>query len=376
MPINVSELLAPVSDTSPCGDDLLFSAEFDAIQLARKFDDPSLDQGEWVTDIKEADWGFVVEQSTALLRSRTKDLRLAVWLTEALALEDGIAGLTQGYALLAGLCRDYWDQVHPLADGEGAEYRLGNVGWLSGRTAELLRTVPLTEGAASAFSMLDWDVAQYVAQAVRRDPGEAEEIARGKPSVEQIDASKRMTPVAFYATLLANLNAFRAALEALEAVLDARAGDAAPSFRLARDAYESVYRLAERFAREQGYTPDAPQKAAAQATPAAHERAEPSFKTSLNPETPVPQTAATPQPAFVPAAIAGIHNRAQAIEHLRAVAKFFRGTEPHSPVAYLADKAADWAQMPLHEWLASVVKDDGSLAHIRELLGMKPDDAA
>jgi len=109
MPINLPELLTPISDASPSGDDLLFSNEFDAIQDARRYDDPTLDQGEWVTEIKEADWGFVVDHAGELLRTRTKDLRLAVWLTEALALEDGITGLTEGYALLEGLCRDYWD---------------------------------------------------------------------------------------------------------------------------------------------------------------------------------------------------------------------------------------------------------------------------
>ncbi|MDN7675675.1 type VI secretion system protein TssA [Burkholderia oklahomensis] len=371
MPINFNDLLTPISEASPCGDDLLFSAEFDAIQHARKFDDPSLDQGEWITDIKEADWSFVVEQSTALLRDRTKDLRLAVWLTEALALEDGIGGLTQGYELLTNLCRQFWDHVHPLPDGDDAEYRLGNVAWLVGRTAELLRAVPLTDGASNAFSELDWDVAQHVAQAIKRDPEQADEIARGKPSVDQIEASKRMTSVAFYARLLGELRAFQVALDALEQELDQRAGDAAPSFRQARDTYETVYRLAERFAKEQGYSPDAQPQAAAPSTPI--ERAEPSFKTPLYPDEHAQRH--TPS-APAPIVIAGIQNRAQAVEQLRAVAKYFRGTEPHSPVAYLADKAAEWADMPLHQWLASVVKDDGSLAHIRELLGLKPDDNA
>ena len=66
-----------------------------------------------------------------------------------------------------------------------------------------------------------------------------------------------------------------------------------------------------------------------------------------------------------------IHTRADAVAQLRAVAEFFRATEPHSPAAYLADKAAEWADMPLHRWLEHVVKDDGSLAHLRELLGVK-----
>ena len=74
------------------------------------------------------------------------------------------------------------------------------------------------------------------------------------------------------------------------------------------------------------------------------------------------------------ASSAGIQNRAQAVAQLRAVARFFRSTEPHSPAAYLADKAAEWAEMPLHQWLSTVVKDDGSLAHIRELLGVKPEE--
>ncbi|MBU9514965.1 type VI secretion system protein TssA [Burkholderia multivorans] len=371
MPINLPELLTPISDASPTGDDLLFSNEFDAIQEARRYDDPTLDQGEWVTEIKEADWGLVVERATDLLRTRTKDLRVAVWLTEALALEDGITGLTEGYALLEGLCREYWDTVHPLPEGEDVEYRLGNVAWLAGRTAELLRGIPMTDGAANAFTTLDWEVAQHVAQAIKRDPEHADDIARGKPSVEQIDASRRVTPIAFYATLLANLKAFEFALDAFEDTLVARAGDAAPSFRQTRDAFETVYRLAERFAREQGYTGSAPHKEAAPA--AQPERIEPSFGAPIQTEGTHVQSQTAPRPPTTQT-IAGIQNRAQAVDQLRAVARYFRQTEPHSPVAYLADKAAEWADMPLHKWLESVVKDDGSLSHIRELLGVRPDE--
>ncbi|MFP6562275.1 type VI secretion system protein TssA [Paraburkholderia sp. B3] len=365
MSINLTELLTPISDTSPCGEDLLYSSDFDAIQHARRFDDPSLDQGEWVTEIKEADWGFVVEQSTTLLRARTKDLRLAVWLTEALGMDEGVKGLTQGYALLEGLCRDFWEGVHPIMDRDDAEYRLGNVSWLVARTAELLRAVPLTEGDSNAFSMVDWEVAQHVAQAVRRNPEHADDIARGKPSVEQIDASKRMTPVAFYSALLTDLKVFAAAVDAFEKELEQHAGNAAPSFRQLHDAYENVYGLAERFAREQGYSDTPPKTQPVQDN--VPERVEPGFKTPLHAQQP------PAQPGVAPHAGGGgeIRSRSQAVAQLRAVARYFRQTEPHSPVAYLADKAAEWSEMPLHVWLESVVKDDGSLAYLRELLGVK-----
>jgi type VI secretion system protein ImpA len=54
------------------------------------------------------------------------------------------------------------------------------------------------------------------------------------------------------------------------------------------------------------------------------------------------------------------------------VAQFFRATEPHSPVAYLAERAAQWGEMPLHVWLRTVMKDGGSLSQIEELLGVPP----
>ena len=68
-----------------------------------------------------------------------------------------------------------------------------------------------------------------------------------------------------------------------------------------------------------------------------------------------------------------VQNRAQALSQLRLVADFFRRTEPHSPVAYLADKAASWGDMPLHVWLRAVVKDPGAIAGLEELLGSQPD---
>jgi type VI secretion system protein ImpA len=368
MPTKITTLLEPISETSPCGDDMLFSADFDAIQHARRFDDPSLDQGEWVTEIKEADWPFVVERSTSLLQTQSKDLRLAVWLTEALAIEDGVSGLTDGYVLLTGLSERFWEHLHPLPEGDDAEYRLGNVAWLMGRTADLLRAMPLTAAPGDPYSTVDWEVATHVAQAMKRDPDHADDIARGKPSIDQIEASKRATPVAFYSALLADLKAFEAVMLALEQELDRRAGDSAPSFRQAKDAYEGVYRLAERFARELGVTAEtAPAKTQ---KPESAERTEPTFKTSPEREEPVLTTVST----TTHVGIAGIQSRAQAVAQLRAVAKFFRSTEPHSPAAYLADKAAEWADMPLHQWLSTVVKDDGSLAHIRELLGVKPEE--
>jgi len=67
---------------------------------------------------------------------------------------------------------------------------------------------------------------------------------------------------------------------------------------------------------------------------------------------------------------APVQGRDQALTQLRQVAEFFRRTEPHSPVAYLAEKAARWGEQPLHAWLRAVIKDEASLARLEDLLGI------
>ena len=64
-------------------------------------------------------------------------------------------------------------------------------------------------------------------------------------------------------------------------------------------------------------------------------------------------------------------SRDEALRQLEEIAAFFRRTEPHSPVAYLAEKAARWGSMSLHEWLRSVVRDDSALLRVEELLGVE-----
>ena len=52
--LDLDKLLAPLSPEQPCGEDLAFSPEYDAINRARQADDPSIEQGAWVTALKEA----------------------------------------------------------------------------------------------------------------------------------------------------------------------------------------------------------------------------------------------------------------------------------------------------------------------------------
>lgn len=325
--LDIDKLLAPVSEQQPCGEDLAFSSEIDAIMRARQADDPSLEQGAWVTELKEADWKFVARQCAHLIEKRSKDLQLAVWLAEAGVKTGGVRGLADSLALIAALCERYWDGVYPLPDEDGHERRIGNLAWVAARIAPWLRAVPLTEGS-QAYSLTDFDVAR----------------ARGGDELAKLDTARQRGARGFYQGLLRDCGLCKAAIDRLEHSVDARLAVDGPSFSAARSGLESVLMFVQPLAGEDEARPEAPAPAA-------------------------PDTAA---PAPAQAVAAGpLQTRVQALAQLRAVAEFFRRTEPHSPVAYLAEKAAHWGEQPLHVWLRAVVKDDASFAHIEELLGVE-----
>ena len=75
---SIPALLTSISEANPTGPDLSISAKFDQIAELRRFADPTLDQGEWVRDIKVADWPGVARLCAELLSTGTKDLPVAL----------------------------------------------------------------------------------------------------------------------------------------------------------------------------------------------------------------------------------------------------------------------------------------------------------
>lgn len=352
---SAEQLLIPISDSRPAGQDLSFSAELDAIAQARKFDDPSLDQGEWVTELKEADWEFVLQRCAALLTEQSKDLRLAVWLTEAATKQHHLRGLAQGYRVLAGLCEQYWDLgLYPEADGGDHEQRIGNLSWILARTRTLIRELPLTEGRNTAYSTIDFETAR------KRANGGGDHAPSGAPKLADMEAARRANSPQFCAAFAADAQACMEALLQLEKIADARLGQDSPGFAAARDAVQAMLHAMPAPAIKSGAANGAALHANGHAAGI-------DAGDNLN----AGGSAAGSQPAH-DGAPGPIRNRSQAIAQLRAVARFFRDSEPHSPVSYFAEKAANAGEQDLHTWLRSVIKDEGSLAHIEELLGVQP----
>lgn len=348
--MNIDELLQPISEAAPSGEDLSFSAEFDQIAEMRREDDATLDQGEWVTALKVADWPGVRERCAALLQARSKDLRLAMWWAEAATLTAGYAGLQQGLALCSELCARYWGSLHPQAEEGDMEQRVGNLRWFLGRIAFLSTAAPVTRGRIGSFSMAQMHAARSLQAAHERSPDKAP--APEALTLDKFNRALRETPKDELRAALAALEGCQQALAGWQVVIDAKLGDEGPSFVAAREALASALHEMQRLAREVGALSGAAAGADAAAAAGAAGAA---------------VATGSGGPSNGP-----LRTREQALAQLREVAAFFRATEPHSPVAYLADKAVHWGDMPLHLWLRTVLKDPGALAHVEELLGVEP----
>jgi type VI secretion system protein ImpA len=238
---------AIVSDHGPCGDDLVFSTEFDEIQEARRFDDPSLSQGEWVTNIKEADWASVVRICEGILANKSKDLRVAAWLTEASCKLEGLGGLANGYTLLGRLCETFWNDIHPQSEDGDIEQRVGVLDWLVNQTAHLIRETPLTHSDKGRFSTLDHESARATAKNIERNPGMADELSRtAHVKLETFEAALKDTPQAYFIDGMRNAELLKNSVKSLQTVLDAKMGEFSPAFSQTLEALDDVYRFFQR----------------------------------------------------------------------------------------------------------------------------------
>jgi type VI secretion system protein ImpA len=346
--MSTETLLEPLSADAPCGVDMSFSSEFDSVQEMRREDDPTLPQGEFVTDLKVADWPGVAALCERLLQTRTKDLRVAGWLVEAWAQLRGFAGLADGLTLVEQLCTRHWAQLQPLPEDGEQEQRVGNLAWLLTRVENLSQTVPQLSAGTRRIGLRQIEAARARQQKPAADGGPAP--TDGVLTMEDVARIQRDTPREF---LLANLADATRALEALsrlQALVDHLLGAEGPGFAAARKALENAVHAAKRHARAGGAL-----EAGDAAGPDVSGEAgvAPVARVAASGDAGPPQT------------------RAQALQQLRVVADFFRRTEPHSPVAYLADKAARWGEMPLHTWLRAVVKDGAALSQLEEMLGVE-----
>ena len=364
MKADLETLLTPISADKPSGESLRYSGLYEAVEDARREDDPSLPQGVWKTELKRADWKEAARLCLDALETRSKDLQVAAWLLEAWVHLEGLPGAAAGLSLLGALCESFWDTVHPLPQDGDVEFRLAPLEWVAGRVPDAVRGIPITWPGSSASdearpcTYADLDGARHMEKLARTDPQavQADEARGGRISTDRFLVSVSLTPTAFYSVLAADARQALAALDGLAALLNRLCGSDAPSFQRLGDALFAVQHFALRVLeerRDRGEEMAVPSEAGARGG---------MDEMDLYPQTEEEEGAfygGTP-----------IRSRAEAYRRLAEAADYLLRTEPHSPTPYLVRRAVAWGHMSLGELLQELVQSDGDLRAIYTLLGM------
>ena len=134
VPKAVSDLLAPVSASSPTGDDASSSESYFRLEMEIGKVNP--------------DYGLCADLASGILKGRSKDLRVAAWLCFVWFRNDKAPGFLQGFILIRELLRSFGNRLFPVSPvHRGKSLQFLN----SGRVVKLLEAEKIDAAMAQAF---------------------------------------------------------------------------------------------------------------------------------------------------------------------------------------------------------------------------------
>lgn len=358
-------LLAPLHGDSATGESLRFDPLYDEMKKLREEEDASLPQGIWKRELKKADWLGVAKLCTEALTSRTKDLQVAAWLTEAWVNIHGFAGLERGLSLMAGLCREFWPDLHPLIEEDGSlDARLAPIAWSADKLVLPIKRVPITAPRnedAQSYGWGDFETGIYLSNLVKTDSTAAAKAeGRGMVSQSKFSVSVSLTPAEWFARVFGELKAASAAVDELDRVLTERCGVVdAPSLTSLRTPLVAIHAYVSRVLEER--------RAKGELGP---ELVEAELVRERASDVAV-EGVVFPDGGRRATDNHRITTRADAYARLTEASDYLMRTEPHSPVPYLIKRAISWGNMSLTDLLAELLAKNADLATVYALLGMK-----
>ena len=335
-------LLTPIPGDHPCGEDLRYTPLYDQIKEARRQEEES-EQGEWKTEIKKADYPQVVKLSVEAIASKSKDLQLAAWLTEAMLRTEGFSGLAQSLELIRGLLGTFWDGVYPQLEDGDAELRAAPLQWVGSNLVFPLQAAPVDK---AGHGWLDYTESRKVVYEEQADTNEKKEaraaaLAQGKVAPEAFDKSFAETPKAFYVTAEAALDGSTATLKALDTLCQEKFGDVAPSFTELKKGLETVRHTVHLLLQKKRETePDAVE---APAEPGSGEAA--GEGAGGEGAGAAGRAAAGPGGIVIPLADKEPAQRRDAVAGVSRAAATLRKLEPYSPAPYLMMRGLRWGEL-------------------------------
>jgi len=340
MPVR-EDLLKPIDGENPSGIDIRYDTKlflYDKIKEARREED-TLAQGEWKRERKLADWSLVSKLTQEALATRTKDLQLAAWLTDALLHTEGYAGLAQGLKLCHDLVSSFWETLYPLPEDGDAELRAAPLEWLGTSLEVPLKTVPLVH---TGYGFLKYQESRRVGyedqtQGEKEKKLRAQLVVEGKLQPEEFDKAFAGTPKAFYVQLEKDLDSCLASWKKLDEACGEKFGPASPSLSKLRTGLEEVRHTVHSLLQKKREKEPDPVE-------------DPSLGENLQAAATADGPKSTAGPA-VPAIVFSIMtsseppDRRDMIASVAKAAAFLRQREPFSPAAYLMMRGLRWGEL-------------------------------
>jgi type VI secretion system protein ImpA len=234
----IDQLLEPVVGENACGADIADSTEFAELESAVRGKQETA-----LSAAQEPKWNEIEDRCTALLQ-KSKNLRLAVYLTLAKLRLEQWAGLRDGLQLIHGLLDRYWANVYPLVEDNDPIYRINDLNNLAAplgtmhdalHVVQRVREIPLIDARSNKLTLAD---------IARSQEGKTDFEGKPVPSLAQVEAIVREVAPD---TLRATSGTIAAALAELRSIGDCfrkNASDGqAPNF----EALEVVLQSAQRF---------------------------------------------------------------------------------------------------------------------------------
>ena len=366
---NIDTLIAPIDGSHHgVGEDLIFDPRIDAIVAARQEDDPLLAQGNWVTELKVADWDFVKNQCAELLSHTSKDMKLALWYVDALSHTDHLAGISQGLSLLQTLNDDYWLTMYPPLDGEeeSMDIRAGLLSWFVKALTDDIKQLSLADTKVESYNYNYYLTARDHDKQRQQNP---DSETSNQLTLSDYNHAIKNSSKAWQKTLMSNLNKVTEQWQALTDQLNDLMGMDAPVFAPVTDLLMALKQHLHPLLPEYADTTNSiSQEGIADTVDSTgdHESTKSNGNKSLASTKNVTLT------DFNPSNRDHQSNRRQALKLLAQIQEYFATNEPHSPVTFLLGRAIDWADMPLDQWLAHIIKNEDQLSMISDMVGIQP----
>lgn len=366
---NIDTLIAPIDGSHHgVGEDLIFDPRIDAIVAARQEDDPLLAQGNWVTELKVADWDFVKNQCAELLSHTSKDMKLALWYVDALSHTDHLAGISQGLSLLQTLNDDYWLTMYPPLDGEeeSMDIRAGLLSWFVKALTDDIKQLSLADTKVENYNYNYYLTARDHDKQRQQNP---DSETSNQLTLSDYNHAIKNSNETWQKALMSNLNKVTEQWQALTDQLNDLMGMDAPVFAPVTDLLIALKQHLHPLLPEYADTTNSISQEGVADTVNSTDDHE---STKSNGNKSLASTKNVTLTDFNPSNRDHQSNRRQALKLLAQIQEYFATNEPHSPVTFLLGRAIDWADMPLDQWLAHIIKNEDQLSMISDMVGIQP----